>query len=125
MTVGLQKSSYQPDSTCHNLFSTTYQFLIKRGHKGIQALHSAAIIINIHFNRHFITVQAHPIKVLRIWHDWFSSQFERVHDQYEINQNTEISVLYFLGFLGLHKSNMFPFNIVVFGFNFTCWLLFM
>lgn len=54
MTVGLQKSSYQPDSTCHNLFSMANRFFIKTGHKGIQQLLPGSLSQNIHFTIHFI-----------------------------------------------------------------------
>ena len=57
MTAGLQKSSYQPDSTCHNLFSTTYPFFIKKGHKGIQLLQPGTIIKNIHLS--YISLPVH------------------------------------------------------------------
>lgn len=48
-TEGLQKSTYQPDSTWHCLFSMTNCYFIKRCQEGIQPDQPCTIIINIRF----------------------------------------------------------------------------
>ncbi len=87
MTVGLQKSRYQPDSTCHNLFSKTNRFFIKRGNKGIQAIparHNYSKY-SLHHTSHSLFLLIH-IRFLREWWNWFSPQLELGLEQWETNK---------------------------------------